>query len=176
MLGQVKFLFPNKHAVYMHDTPSKHLFDKAERAFSHGCMRVRNPVKLAELVLMHDKGWTAGKVAALLEDGPEDNKIALDRTIPVHVTYFTAAPGDDGKIKTFRDIYGHEQRISLALAGRWSEIDIPPDHLAPVEDREFEYRSTSVERRREAEVDRRTYKSSGGNEVEKALKNLFGGF
>ena len=176
VLGQVKFLFPNKHAVYMHDTPSKHLFDKAERAFSHGCMRVRNPVKLAELVLMRDKGWTAGKVAALLEDGPEDNKIALDRTIPVHVTYFTAAPGDDGKIKTFRDIYGHEQRISLALAGRWSEIDIPPDHLAPVEDREFEYRSTSVERRREAEVDRRTYKSSGGNEVEKALKNLFGGF
>jgi murein L,D-transpeptidase YcbB/YkuD len=51
VLGQVKFLFPNKHAVYMHDTPSKHLFEKAERAYSHGCMRVRNPVRLAELVL-----------------------------------------------------------------------------------------------------------------------------
>ena len=173
-LGQVKFLFPNKHAVYMHDTPAKQLFDSPVRAFSHGCMRVRNPVRLAELVFAHDKGWDSEKVRQLIEDGPEDNKIALDTKIPVHVTYFTAAPGEDGKIKSFRDIYGHEERISLALEGRWSDIDIPPDHLAPVEDREFEYRSAAVERRQRYEEERQ-YKS-GKNDFGNALKSLFGGF
>ncbi|MFX8999951.1 L,D-transpeptidase family protein, partial [Acinetobacter baumannii] len=74
-LGQVKFLFPNKHAVYMHDTPSKHLFDNAVRAFSHGCMRVRNPIRLAELVLGMDRGWTPEQVRDLITNGPEDNKI-----------------------------------------------------------------------------------------------------
>ena len=172
-LGQVKFLFPNKHAVYMHDTPAKQLFDSPVRAFSHGCMRVRNPVRLAELVLAHDKGWDTEKVKQLIEDGPEDNKIPLDAKIPVHVTYFTAAPGEDGKIKSFRDIYGHEERISLALEGRWGDIDIPPDHLAPIEDREFEFRSAAVERRQRYE-DERPYKG-GKNDFEQALKSLFGG-
>ena len=173
VLGQVKFLFPNKHAVYMHDTPSKHLFDSSVRAFSHGCMRVRNPVKLAELVLGQDKGWSGEKVHELIEDGPEDNKIALDHKIPVHVTYFTAVPDDTGKIRTFRDVYGHEQRISLALEGRWGEIDIPPDHLAPIEDREFEYRSAAYERRQSYEEERRYSK---GDDFGNALKKLFGGF
>ena len=177
-LGQVKFLFPNKHAVYMHDTPAKHLFDSPVRAYSHGCMRVRDPVKLAELVLMHDKGWNAEKVKALLDDGPEDNRIALDHPIPVHVTYFTAVPDETGKIKTFRDVYGHEKRILQALDGRWGDIDVPPDHLAPIEDREFEVRASAVERRRASDDERyaQSKASSGGGEVEKALKGLFGGF
>jgi L,D-transpeptidase YcbB len=173
VLGKVKFLFPNKHAVYMHDTPAKHLFDRAERAFSHGCMRVRDPVKLAELILMQDKGWTAGKVQELLEDGPEDNKISLDRKIPVHVTYFTAVPDDAGRIRTYRDLYGHEERIALALEGRWSEIEVLPDHLAPLDDREFDVRAASYERRRPAGGERRP---SGNGSVENALENLFGGF
>ena len=180
-LGQVKFLFPNKHAVYMHDTPSKHLFDSPVRAYSHGCMRVRNPVKLAQLVLMLDKEWPPEKVQALIDDGPEDNRVALDHPIPVHVTYFTAAPDETGKVRTFRDIYGHEERISLALEGRWGEIDIPPDHLAPIEDREFEVRSAAYERRRERDEERQQYQryqqyKGGGGEIEKALKGLFGGF
>ena len=180
-LGQVKFLFPNKHAVYMHDTPSKHLFEQAERAFSHGCMRVRDPVKLAQLILLHDKGWPAEKVQALIDDGPEDNKIALDQAIPVHVTYFTAVADETGKVHSFKDIYGHQERISLALEGRWGDIDIPEDHLAPVEDREFEYKAASAERRsnRGNDNDDRPAKNTsngGGAEFEKALKNLFGGF
>ena len=175
-LGQVKFLFPNKHAVYMHDTPAKHLFDAPVRAFSHGCMRVRNPVRLAELVFMLDKGWTPDKVQVLLEDGPEDNRIALDHPIPVHVTYFTAVPDETGAIKTFRDVYGHEQRISLALDGKWGDIDIPPDHLAPIEDREFEYRASANDRRRERDEERTYQSHNGGGDVEKALKSLFGGF
>lgn len=179
-LGQVKFLFPNKHAVYMHDTPAKHLFDSPVRAFSHGCMRVRNPVKLAEIVLNHDKGWPAEKVKELVDGGPEDNRIALDTPIPVHVTYFTAVAQADGTIKTYADIYGHEKRILQALDGRWGDIDIPPDHLAPIEDREFEFRAAAYERRRAIDEQRAGWpnQTSGGagGEIEKALKGLFGGF
>ena len=175
VLGQVKFLFPNKHAVYMHDTPSKHLFEQSVRAFSHGCMRIRNPVRLAELVLMQDKGWDAAKVNGLLEDGPEDNKVALDHKIPVHVTYFTAVPDETGKIRSYADIYGHEERIALALEGRWGEIDIPEDHLAPVEDREFEYRAAANERRQQREEYDVQQKYKGGG-IDNVFKSIFGGF
>ena len=121
-LGVVKFLFPNKHAVYLHDTPSKSLFNESTRAFSHGCMRVRNPVKLAELLLNKDKGWDQSVVQDLIAKGPEENEINLDQPIPVHVTYFTAWVADDGEIQTFGDVYGHEKRINLALQGRWNQI------------------------------------------------------
>ena len=175
VLGQVKFLFPNKHAVYMHDTPTKKLFEQPVRAFSHGCMRVRNPVKLAELVLMADKGWDAAKVNGLLEDGPEDNKVALDHKIPVHVTYFTAVPDETGKIRSYADIYGHEERIALALEGRWGEIDIPEDHLAPIEDREFEYRAAANDRRHQRDEYEGQQKYKGGG-IDNVFKSIFGGF
>lgn len=121
-LGVVKFLFPNKHAVYLHDTPSKSLFNESTRAFSHGCMRVRNPVKLAEVLLDKDKGWDASMVQNLIVKGPEENEISLDQPVPVHVTYFTAWVDDGGEVQTFGDVYGHEKRINLALAGRWNQI------------------------------------------------------
>lgn len=131
-LGQVKFLFPNKHQVYMHDTPSKGLFNEKVRTFSHGCVRVRNPVRLAEIVLAEDKGWDTRRVRTELEDKDENNKVALDRKVPVHITYFTAAVDEHGKLETFKDIYGHENRVTLALKGRWNDIPKLPDHLAPV--------------------------------------------
>ena len=121
-LGVVKFLFPNKHAVYLHDTPSKSLFNESVRAFSHGCMRVRNPVKLAELLLNKDKGWDKTHGRRPIAKGPEENEISLDQPIPVHVTYFTAWVDDDGEVQTFDDVYGHEKRITLAFAGRWNQI------------------------------------------------------
>lgn len=133
VLGVVKFLFPNKHAVYLHDTPSKSLFDAKQRTFSHGCVRVRNPVRLAEVLMSEDKGWDAAKVKELVETGPDNNETPVDKPIPVHITYFTAWVDEAGELKTFPDVYGHEQRIKLALAGRWSEIDVGRDHLAPVE-------------------------------------------
>lgn len=132
VLGEVKFLFPNHHQVYMHDTPTKHLFSKTQRTYSHGCMRVQDPLKLAEAVLKYDKGWTMSKVNATVDNGPENNNVKVERRVPVHVTYFTAAAGPDGSIKAFPDVYGHERRIKLALAGRWNEIDKGRDHLAPV--------------------------------------------
>ena len=132
VLGVVKFSFPNKHSVYMHDTGTKNLFNETSRPFSHGCMRVRNPVKLAELVLGQDKGWDAGQVAQMVNGPVIENPITLDHKIPVHVTYFTNWAADDGKVSSFRDVYGHEERIALALDGKWGQIKIPPDHLAPV--------------------------------------------
>jgi murein L,D-transpeptidase YcbB/YkuD len=131
-LGVVKFAFPNKHLVYMHDTPTKSLFDRSTRAFSHGCMRVRNPKRLAEILLNEDKGWDASKVDALIDHGPENNEVHIDRPIPVHVTYFTAWVDDNGETQMAADVYGHEQRIDQALAGKWDQIAKGPDHLAPV--------------------------------------------
>lgn len=133
VLGVVKFLFPNKHAVYLHDTGSKSLFNEKVRMFSHGCVRVRDPVRLAEILLQEDKGWDAGTVNDVLNDGPEDNDISLDKVVPVHVTYFTAWVDDNGQLKTADDIYGHEKRIKLALEGRWSEIEKNRDHLLPAD-------------------------------------------
>ena len=121
-LGVVKFLFPNKHAVYLHDTPTKNLFNAESRAYSHGCVRVRNPVRLAELLLASDKGWDANRVRELIEDGPEDNAIKLETKIPVHITYFTAVVDDAGKVQSFPDVYGHERRITQALDGHSDQI------------------------------------------------------
>lgn len=131
-LGVVKFLFPNKHAVYLHDTPSKGLFNASTRAYSHGCIRVRNPVKLAELVLGDDKGWSNARVRELVEDGPEDNQVKLDTKIPVHVTYFTVVADANGNVQSFADIYGHEKRITQALSGRFDQIvKLEPPKLDP---------------------------------------------
>jgi murein L,D-transpeptidase YcbB/YkuD len=121
-LGQVKFLFPNKHAVYLHDTPNKRLFNADTRLFSHGCIRVRNPIKLAELLLATDKGWSSNAVRDLVDDGPEDNVIKLDKKIPVHIMYFTAAADEQLNVKTAPDLYGHEKRVTLALQGQFERI------------------------------------------------------
>ncbi len=119
VLGVVKFRFPNKHDVYMHDTPTKGLFSTAVRTYSHGCMRVQNPIRLAEIVLAEDKKMVSDKVRSLAAVGaPANNQINLSRKIPVHVTYFTASVEDDGKARYFPDVYGHETRINLALEGK----------------------------------------------------------
>lgn len=133
VLGVVKFSFPNQHTVYMHDTPDKYMFASAQRTFSHGCMRVKNPVQLAEIVLGYDQSMTPQTIGELIRSGPLNNEVEIKHRIPVHLTYFTAMVDDDGKLKTFRDVYGHEKRISLALEGRWSEIDRGRDALAPAE-------------------------------------------
>jgi murein L,D-transpeptidase YcbB/YkuD len=131
-LGNIKFAFPNKHDVYMHDTPNKTLFEAASRPFSHGCMRVRNPEVLADVLLGEDKGWDAAKIKALITTGPENNEVPIEHKITVHVTYFTAWVDGKGELQTARDVYGHEKRIALALAGKWDQIVRGPDHLAPV--------------------------------------------
>jgi murein L,D-transpeptidase YcbB/YkuD len=131
VLGVVKFMFPNKHQVYMHDTPTKTLFNSTQRTFSHGCMRVRNPVRLAEVLLENDKGWDAGRVGGLVKGGPQNNHVYMDKKIPVHVTYFTAVVGSDGKLQTFPDVYGHEPKIQMGLDGKAHLIVKKKPSLSP---------------------------------------------
>ncbi|MGO9547068.1 MAG: L,D-transpeptidase family protein [Rhodomicrobium sp.] len=135
VLGKVKFSFPSQHTVFMHDTrqEDKWMFNVAQRTYSHGCMRVADPMGLAKIALREDKGWDAAHVMELFNKGPLNNEIVLDRKIPVHMTYFTAFVDDDGKLHTFSDVYGHERRITLALEGKWDRIVRGRDHLAPVE-------------------------------------------
>ncbi len=114
VLGNVKFLFPNKHDVYMHDTPQKFLFARPVRAESHGCMRVQNPDQLALTLLKEDQGWTAGRVASAIQSG-HDQQIPLRQKIPVYITYFTLKVNDDGSMSTYGDLYGHDARMAAAL-------------------------------------------------------------
>lgn len=109
-LGELKFLFPNQHSIYMHDTPTRSLFKQDVRAFSHGCVRVENPRDFAAVLL----GWDREKVNALVDAGLND-QVALNKPIPVHITYFTAWPGSDGKIRYFDDIYGRDGAMFKAL-------------------------------------------------------------
>ncbi len=120
-LGQVKFLFPNKHDVYMHDTPAKGLFNSPVRAYSHGCVRVRNPMKFAELLFAETDGWSPQRVASLSRGKPE-NEVPLPGHVDVHLTYFTVTVDDEGKAHTFRDIYGHERLIKAGLEGRAEQV------------------------------------------------------
>ncbi|WP_045834670.1 L,D-transpeptidase family protein [Hyphomicrobium sp. 99] len=133
VLGHVKFSFPSQHTIYMHDTPDKWMFKPAQRTLSHGCLRVWKPMQLAELILKEDKGWDADKIAELDRSGPLNNEIPITKEIPIHLVYFTAWVGEDGKLKTFSDVYGHEKRVTQALDGQWEKINKGRDHLAPVE-------------------------------------------
>jgi L,D-transpeptidase YcbB len=132
VLGTIKFLFPNKHDVYMHDTTQKNLFAKAVRADSHGCMRVQNPDQLALTLLKEDQGWTAQKVASAIESGGEDQHVALKQKIPVYITYFTLKVNDDGSFTTFSDVYGHDARMAAAMFG--GPIPMPFDIQPVAED------------------------------------------
>jgi murein L,D-transpeptidase YcbB/YkuD len=134
VLGAVKFRFPNKHDIYMHDTPQRELFEKSVRMFSHGCIRVHNPGRLAEVLLGEDKGWSAAHVRSLMAQGG-NNEVTLTKQIPVHITYFTAMVGDDGELHSFPDVYGHDNRVALALAGRPLRLEPPPTTSAPSPDR-----------------------------------------
>jgi len=122
VLGEVKFMFPNSHDVYMHDTPERGLFGKSYRALSHGCMRVHEPRRLAEVLLGEDKGWSTSKVQSMFSSGGE---VALDKHIPVHVTYMTARVDDNGKLHTYGDFYGLDSRTAAALTGKSIRFEQP---------------------------------------------------
>jgi L,D-transpeptidase YcbB len=126
VLGTIKFRFPNKHDVYMHDTSQRELFSRPVRLFSHGCIRVQNPRRLAEVLLAEDKGWSASQVGGLLADRDSNynKEVRLTRKVPVHVTYFTAVADDNGTVRYFADIYGHDERVTAALEGRTARLEV----------------------------------------------------
>ena len=117
VLGAVKFRFPNKHDVYMHDTPDRHLFGDGQRAFSHGCMRVQNPLHLAEVILAHDTGYSRGQINGDGRFG-QDRRDPLRNQVPVHIAYFTAEVDDKGQVRYYSDIYGLDSRVAGALRGQ----------------------------------------------------------
>ncbi len=113
VLGRIKFMFPNSHAIYLHDTPSKSLFNRSVRAFSHGCVRVFEPMKFADALLVEESEWDAQRLNRLF--GGRSRQVNLTRHIPVHLTYFTAWVDDAGVLQRRPDIYGHHQKIIKAL-------------------------------------------------------------
>lgn len=131
-LGLLKFNFPNSHHVYMHDTPLKPLFNQTVRTFSHGCVRVRNPQRFAEVILAEDKGWGPERIKALLDNPQQNNMVQLTNRIPVHIVYFTTWVDDDGKLATYRDMYGHEEKIHLGLDGKAHLIPRQKEDLGKV--------------------------------------------
>ena len=110
-LGNMKFVFPNDYAVYMHDTQSRHLFAQSHRAFSHGCMRVQNPFALAAAIL--GDNWPTKKLEKLI--GPAERYINLVKPLPVHVQYFTTYVDASGRLITRPDLYGYSARVRREL-------------------------------------------------------------
>lgn len=113
-LGHIKFMFPNKHAVYLHDTPLRSLFARSVRAFSHGCVRVDDPMSFAAAVLEGDPNWTVGKLEAMF-GGPE-KRVDIATRLKVHIAYFTARVDGDGELELFDDVYGYARSIKATLA------------------------------------------------------------
>lgn len=113
-LGRVKFMFPNKFNIYIHDTPSKSLFSRAQRSFSHGCIRAEAPFDLGEALLGPD-GWTKAKLEAVRDSG-ERRVIKLSKPLPVHLTYLTAWVNKDGSVHFRSDVYGRDKVLAKAIA------------------------------------------------------------
>ena len=112
-LGRIKFMFPNQHAVYLHDTPSRALFANERRAFSHGCVRVDQPFKLAEVLLGRENGWSEERVRGMVGGG--ERTVYLPKPLPIHIMYFTATADESGNIQLKEDIYGYSRRVKAAL-------------------------------------------------------------
>jgi len=113
-LGQVKFLFPNSNSIYLHDTPSKGLFDQEKRAFSHGCIRIEKRKELLHLLLKDDKNWSPEKIEATLSEGKE-KWYTLENKIPVFIGYFTAWTDRQGVIHFYEDVYKRDERLATML-------------------------------------------------------------
>jgi murein L,D-transpeptidase YcbB/YkuD len=112
-LGQIKFLFPNKHDVYLHDTPSKSYFARDNRALSHGCIRVQNPMEFAGALMANEANISRESLEAMF--GPSERWVNPEQQIPVHLAYFTVRPQADGTLRSFDDIYGHNAKLIAEL-------------------------------------------------------------
>ncbi len=113
-LGNVKFMFPNQHAVYLHDTQARSLFSRSRRAYSHGCVRVHQPFKFADALLRLEPDLSGTGLKRMIGARGE-RYVHLKTEIPVHLTYFTAIAGADGAVKKLRDVYGHDRRMKQML-------------------------------------------------------------
>ncbi|WP_136645438.1 murein L,D-transpeptidase [Tabrizicola sp. YIM 78059] len=120
-LGKVKFMFPNEYNIYLHDTPSKSLFDKEIRAYSHGCIRVADPFELAHELLSWQTDNAEEEFDLALQSGKETT-VKLKQTLPVHLVYFTAYPDAKGRINYRRDVYGRDEALFQAISSAGVEL------------------------------------------------------
>jgi murein L,D-transpeptidase YcbB/YkuD len=119
-LGLIKFMFPNKYNIYLHSTPATELFDRTKRDFSHGCIRVQDPEKLAAWVLRDDPEWPPDKINDAMQDGPDNHIVPLKKPIPIVIFYATAIVvnqgPEQGRVHFFDDIYGYDKDLESVLA------------------------------------------------------------
>ncbi|ARE38397.1 L,D-transpeptidase [Rhodovulum sp. P5] len=120
-LGLVKFMFPNPYNIYLHDTPSKSLFNREVRAFSHGCIRLGDPFDFAYALLSEQTDDPRGFFRQRLNSGRE-TKVLLEKPLPVHIIYRTAVSGPDGRMQYRRDVYGRDAAIFDALSAAGVEL------------------------------------------------------
>ena len=113
-LGKVKFLFPNSFNIYFHDTPAKSLFEKDKRAYSHGCIRLKEPEKMANYVLRDQPEWTPEKIEEAMNAGKE-KFVRVKDPIPVLITYYTAWVDENGQLNFREDIYGHDSELAMKM-------------------------------------------------------------
>jgi len=109
-LGTIKFLFPNQHAVYLHDTPADALFSQTERGFSHGCVRVEKPVELAKYLMQDMPEWNESRIRETMTSG-EEEWVTLPKEVQVYLVYFTTWVDDKGQVHFREDIYGHDKKL-----------------------------------------------------------------
>ena len=113
-LGKVKFLFPNSFNIYFHDTPAKSLFEKDKRAYSHGCIRLKEPEKMANYILRDQPEWTPGRIEEAMNAGKE-KFVKVKDPIPVLITYYTAWVDENGQLNFRGDIYGHDSDLGMKM-------------------------------------------------------------
>jgi murein L,D-transpeptidase YcbB/YkuD len=115
-LGKAKFLFPNSYDIYFHDTPAKEIFNRTNRAASHGCIRLADVEKMATYLLRDQSDWTPEKIRAAMNSGKEQ-KVAVSHPVPVFITYYTAWIDENGQLNFRNDIYGHDAKTGSKMFG-----------------------------------------------------------
>ncbi|ODS01994.1 hypothetical protein AUC69_00395 [Methyloceanibacter superfactus] len=160
VLGKFKFNFPNRHAIYMHDTVQPELFSERVRTLSHGCIRVHEPDRFAALLLAEDKGWSYGQVQRLVAKD-SSTVVGLNRKVPVHLTYFTATIDENGGLNRFADIYGIDNRMAAKLFENPARFPVPSTPAL-------------VEQSRSGDQDRSARRRGGGGGLDDLISGLFG--
>jgi len=133
-LGRIKMMFPNEFDVYLHDTPSKNLFNRANRSFSHGCIRVEHPFDMADMILRltGTTDWPRARVDEVLASG-QRTVVRLKKPIPIHISYVTSFVADDGTVNFRSDIYGRDRKLATAMRAsrvKWDAVEAEA-RLAP---------------------------------------------
>ena len=124
-LGRIKFMLPNEFSIYLHDTPSKSLFARSQRTFSHGCIRVARPLDMAAYLLEGQEGWGPEEIDAAIASG-EQRIVSLARPLPVEIDYRTAWVDGEGRLQLRPDVYGRDARLAEALLGPRSTAEAMP--------------------------------------------------